>query len=229
MKTLRTSIIALLTLISFNISAQKVGEIDFDNIKSLTQDSLSATYYPTLISRFMSYDTTLTEYEYKLLYYGNVFTDAYNPYATSDAENEFLELYNKQEYTKAIPLGMKVLAENPINTTVLFKMLVIYNQLADEINEERFAMLYYGLLTQVYYSGDGKTCESAMVVIKVSDEYEIMAELQVNLETQALVGDCDLMEFDIKSQKIEKGEKPLKELYFNVRMPLDYLSKQFGN
>jgi len=229
MKTLRTSIIALLTLISFNISAQMVGEIDFDNIKALTQDSLSETYYPKLINRFMSYDTTLTEYEYKLLYYGNVFTDAYNPYATSDAENEFLELYNKQEYTKAIPLGMKVLEENPINTTVLFKMLVIYNQLADEINEERFAMLYYGLLTQVYYSGDGKTCESAMVVIRVTDEYEIMAELQVNLEMQALVGDCDLIEFDTKSQKLEKGEKPLKELYFNVRMPLDYLNKQFGN
>jgi len=229
MKTLRTSIIALLTLISFNISAQMVGEIDFDNIKALTQDSLSETYYPKLINRFMSYDTTLTEYEYKLLYYGNVFTDAYNPYATSDAENEFLELYNKQEYTKAIPLGMKVLEENPINTTVLFKMLVIYNQLADEINEERFAMLYYGLLTQVYYSGDGKTCESAMVVIRVTDEYEIMAELQVNLEMQALVGDCDLIEFDTKSQKLENGEKPLKELYFNVRMPLDYLNKQFGN
>jgi hypothetical protein len=88
-------------------------------------------------------------------------------------------------------------------------------------------MLYYGLLSEIYYSGDGKTCETAMVVIKVSDEYEIISELQLSVEMQSLVGDCDLMEFDTKLQELEKGEKPIKQLYFNVRIPLENLSKQF--
>ena len=219
--------ITLITILALNLSAQKIGTVDFDEIKLLTQDSLSETYYPKLIERFMSFDSTLTENDYKLLYYGNIFTESYNPYGTSNTEREFLELYNKQEYTKALPLGMKVLEENPINTTILFKMYVIYYQLDDKENLSKYALLYYGLLSEIYYSGDGQTCETAMVVIKVSDEYEIIAELQLNVEMQSLVGDCDLMEFEIESQNDEKYKVPIEKLYFNVRMPLDHLSKQF--
>jgi len=217
----------IICILPFGLFAQQIGKIDFDEIKLLTQDSLSETYYPKLIERFVSFDTTLTENDYKLLYYGNIFTESYDPYGRSDTEDEFLELYNKQEYTQAIPLGLKVLEENPINTTVLFKMFVIYYQLSDTENQNNYAMLYYGLLSEIYYSGDGKSCETAMVVIKVSDEYEIIAELQLNVEMQSLVGDCDLMEFDTELQKTEKDEKPIKQLYFNVRIPLENLSKQF--
>ncbi|HNQ68630.1 MAG TPA: DUF4919 domain-containing protein [Bacteroidales bacterium] len=224
---MKNILIAFICLLAQNIFSQQIGMVDFDKIKLLTQDSLSETYYPKLIERFVSFDTTLTENDYKLLYYGNIFTENYDPYGRSDAENEFLEIYNKQEYTQAIPLGLKVLEENPINTTVLFKMYVIYYQLSDTENRNNYAMLYYGLLSEIYYSGDGKTCETAMVVIKVSDEYEIISELQLNVKMQSLVGDCDLMEFDTKLQELEKGEKPIKQLYFNVRIPLENLSKQF--
>lgn len=214
-------------MFALNLYSQKIGKIDFDEIKLLTQDSLSETYYPKLIERFMSFDTTLTENDFKLIYYGNVFADNYNPYGTSETQREFLELYNKQDYSNAIPLGLQVLKENPINTTVLFKMIIIYYQLSDKENQNKYAMLYYGLLNEIYLSGDGNTCETAMVVIKVSDEYEIIAELQLNVEMQSLVGDCDLMEFEIESQNDEKYKVPIEKLYFNVRMPLDNLSKQF--
>lgn len=229
MKTIKITFISLITLLTLNLSAQKIGTVDFDEIKLLTQDSLSETYYPKLIERFMNFDSTLTENDYKLLYYGNIFTESYNPYGTSNTEGEFLELYNKQEYTKALPLGMKVLEENPINTTILFKMYVIYYQLNDKENLNNYALLYYGLLSEIYYSGDGKTCETAMVVIKVSDEYEILSEMQVKLEMQSLVGDCDLIEFDTESQITDNEQNPIKELYFNVRIPLEYLGKQFRN
>jgi len=226
-KTMKIIFVTLMTMFALNLYSQKIGSIDFDEIKQLTQDSLSESYYPKLIERFMSFDTTLTENDFNLLYYGNIFTDNYDPYGTSENERKFLELYNKQDYSNAIPLGLQVLNENPINTTILFKMLVIYYQLSDMENQTKYAMLYYGILKEIYSSGDGSTCETAMVVINVSDEYEIISELQLNVEMQSLVGDCDLMEFEIEPQNIDKDRIPIEKLYFNVIIPLENLSKQF--
>lgn len=227
MRIQKITIGIILLLFTLNLSAQKINEIDFDLIKTQTQDSLSYHYYPILLQRFLEFDSTLTAYEYELLYYGNVFTEAYNPYSTSENETKFLELYKKQEYNNALPFGLEVIKENPINTKILFKLLVIYNQLEDNENEAKYASLYYNLLYTIYSSGDGKSAQTAIVVISVSDEYEIIAELQLNFVGQALVGDCDLINFNMKTQKKIKGKKPIKELYFNVSKPLDYLNDVF--
>lgn len=211
-----------------NTYGQKISNIDFDFIKTKIQDSSSTLFYPLLIERFINADTTLTEKEIELIYYGNVFSESYKPYSTSEAEKKFMELYRQEKYKEAIPFGEEVLKENPINLKISFKMLVCYNVLGDKTTAKHYANRYFPLLDCIYYSGDGKSIQTAFVVLKVPDEYEILSSLELQSKGQALVGDTDVLTIDKKNQKAEKGKKKISSLYFNVSKPLDHLQKEFS-
>jgi hypothetical protein len=223
MRIQKSIIVIALAIITMDMSGQKILSIDFDEIKTLTQDSLSYAYYPVLAKRLLEFDKNLTANEYKLLYYGSVFNENYNPYGKSDSENKFTELYKNGKNEEALPYGLKALKENPINLSLIFKLLIIYDQQENKEMVDNYVMIYFRLIEAIYASGTGKSEKTAMVVVCVSDEYSIIADMQLDLVKQALVGDCDKMFFDTKSQKLEKGQKPTKVLYFNVTKPLDYL------
>lgn len=135
----------LLTLILFFTSnilfGQKILSVDFDQIKSRTQDSTSAFYYPVLIQKFLQFDTTLSDVEFYHIYYGIVFTDSYNPYGGGENEDMFITLYNQNKFQDAIPFGQKSLIENPVNLNVLFKMLVCHHNLEDKATAKKYATL----------------------------------------------------------------------------------------
>lgn len=65
-----------------------------------------------------------------------------------------------------------------------------------------------------------KTAATAFVVMCISDEYELMANLQVTNTSQSLVGDCDLM-------KLKENDLGLDKLYFNVSKPLESMMNMF--
>lgn len=228
MKKLIFSIILSITAIGAILS-QDFIEVNNVEIKNNTTDSLSYLYYPILLERFTSFDTTLTQDDYKHLYYGYVYTDMYNPYGEHELTDSFFNLYYNQEYTKAIDVGEKILKDDPVNTTIIFKMLVCNHVLENIEMKLNYVHQYYSLLSIIYNTGDGKSAETAFKVIKVSDEYEILKELGLKSNGQALVGFCDRLDIDQKSQKIEKGQKKIKELYFDVSLPFAYLNNQFSD
>lgn len=208
---------------------QQLSNINFDEIQSQTQDSSSPFYYPLLIQRFLQFDTTLTERDFKFIYYGNVYTDKYTPYGTKEDEKKFTELYKKEKYQEAIPLGQKALLENAVNLNVLYKLLVCFHALGDKATAQQYANLYFGLLGEIYRSGDGESVETAYVVIKINDEYQLLNELELQSVGQSLLakGPTDLLTIDTKNQKKVKGKKKIKELYFNVAKPFGHMAKQF--
>lgn len=207
---------------------QKISNIDFDLIKSHTQDSTSSFYYPLLIQRFLQFDTTLTEKEFCFIYYGNVFKDNYNPYGTGEDEEKFIQLFRQKNIQEAIPFGQKALIDNPVNLNILYKMLICFHNMGDKTTARKYANLYYGLLEEIYKSGDGRKIESAYVVIKVSDEYQILNDLELESTGQALLkGETDRLTINTKGQKKVKGRKKISELYFNVSKPFEHMSKQF--
>lgn len=221
----------LLTIFSIFFGAfangQKISNIDFEDVKQKTTDSSSPYYYPTLLERFVGFDTTLHFHELNYIYYGNVYSEQYSPYGTAKDESQFLELYNKQKFSEAISYGNKTLEENPINIKILFKMLVCHHNLGDKENAAKFAFMYFSLIDVIYKSGNGKSAKTAYVVIKVPDEYAVLSDLELRLTKQALVGDTDVMYIDKKGQKPPKGQKKIKALYFNVSKPLEYMMEQF--
>jgi hypothetical protein len=222
-------IICFIILVSVSTAAfpQEFLEIDMDKIEEKMSDSLSYLYYPVLLEKFINFDNTLSQEDYLHLYYGYIFTDMYNPYGQHENEEEFYDLYFAKKYEEAILLGKEILRSDPINTKIIFKILVCYHQTDNSEMYEKYAIQYYGLLQIIYYSGDGKSAKSAFKVINISDEYEILSELGLQSTGQALIGICDRLSIDTKSQEVEKGQEKIKELYFNISLPFEYLNKQF--
>jgi len=224
---MKTKVIGLLIgfFIHCNIYAQKVSNINFDEVKQLTQDSNSPYFFPKLLSRFIIADTTLTQKEFSLLYYGNSYQKSYSPYGNSDKKDEFYKFYNKKNYKEAIPIGEKILSENAINLKMSFKLLVCYNELGDTLMAKKFARRYFPLLRVIYHSGDGKSIETAYVVINVDDEYQLLQNEDLESTGQSLIGVTDKLTINTTNQK----EEPIiKELYFNVSRPFAYLTEQFN-
>lgn len=214
-------------VISFSY-AQKISKIDFDDVKAKTLDSFSVYYYPLLLEKFQKLDTTMTWAENKYLYYGNVYYKNYDPYGLSEKEEKFMKVYKQQKYKEAIALGLEAMKENPINLKLIYKLLICYHQSGDKELARRYAWMYFSLLNVIYTSGDGKGVETAMVVTRVSDEYEILADLELTLTKQSLLkGNTDMMTVNTKNQKVKKGQKKVKALYFNVSMPMSHLIQQF--
>ena len=223
----------LLIILLGNLYAQKISNIDFDKIKPAIQDSSSNYYYPILIERFLNFED-LMENEYKYLYYGSVFQDNYSPYKKSDNEKIFLEKVNKKMFEAAIPYGTEAMKENPMNLKVLLRMLVCYHELDNKETASQYAKLYYALLNVIHRSGDGKSKETAYVVACVSDEYEILANLELTPISQGLSGMTDIIRVEKKGETgsipvEEKGKKSKKiktkidSVYFNVSKPFESL------
>ena len=79
---------------------------------------------------------------------------------------------------------------------------------------------YNNILSAIFDSGDGKTAATAFVVMCVSDEYEVMASMQVENTAQSLNGNCDVMD-------LKKNDINIDKLYFNVSKPLEAMMKMF--
>ena len=221
MKTSLLSLIFCLT-VSSAVLAQKVSKIDFDLIKTETTNAESEHFYPNLLTRYVEGDTNLTIEDYAFIYYGNVFTENYNPYGLSKDQSKFMELYREKKYEKAIAYGEKVLKENPVNLKITFKMMVCYHVLEEVEKSKLYAKRYFPVLDCIYKGGDGLSEETAYVVIMVADEYEIMADMKVSMTSQSLVRNTDVI-----TLKEQEGGNKLEKLYFNVSKPLNKMAEQF--
>lgn len=226
MKT-KTIILALLCISVWGYG-QYISNVDFDSIRLNIQDSTSKYYYPNLNSRLLENDTTLTSEDYKHLYFGNVYSDNYSPYGKSEIEKEFINLYKAGYFKEAKVLGKKVLKENLINIQSTYRLLICYDVLGIRDTARIYANKYFSLLDVIYRSGDGKSISTAYVVISADDEYQILTDLGLKRKRQDLLsGPTDRLSIYKKGQKRVKGRKKIKELYFNVSKPFEYMKNQF--
>jgi hypothetical protein len=207
-------------------AAQVISEVNFDSVKTSVSDSLSNYYYPKLVNRFWANDTNLTATDYHHLYYGNIFQSYYYPYGASQAEKKFNDgVANNLSVAELEVLGLAVLKENPVNLDAILKLILVYNLMKNAEMATLYAKKYVSFLEVIYASGRGQTCENSFVVISVDDEYHITSNLGLEVKNQFLEGVCDCLYF---SKAGQKGRYKLKKLYFNVRIPLTYLSKSYN-
>jgi len=210
---------------SISVNGQRLSRIDFDEIKKEVERNDGDYFYPQLVNRLIAQDTTLRKEDYKHLYYGNVFQSYYYPYGSTEKEKTFEDAYLlNNDFDKIEHLGLDVLKENPVNLKVMLQLIFLYNHTKSVEKATRMATIYVGFLEVIYGSGTGQSCADSFVVISVDDEYAITADLGLKVVKQALVGSCDRLNF---SKKGQQRKNRIKVLYFNVKIPLTYLSKSF--
>jgi len=206
---------------------------DYEQIKKLVNSKSSNFYYPDLLRRFEAADTTLTVEQMYYFYYGTATRPDYSPYKPSnyDALHKALEKDNPEEkdWQEAARVIDEQLKTDPTNIRFHFYKQIVYNNLYGPESEKTFDAhnQVVMLISAVTSTGDGRSKETALHVICVTDEYGIMDVFGLSPKQQSLVHDDYGQSYDVMD--LEKNEYGLESMYFNITVSMDAMNKMFGS
>ena len=208
--------ILILFSICFQImTAQDELTINYDSIKTKTENTKSTYYYPKLLDRFNDCDETLTLEEYAIIYYGFTFQ---KEYLNKQPDEKILnELLKKEDYKQLEIECRRILGQNPVSLSANDNLgYALFKQGRKEAEWKKYQKRYRAIRKVIVYSGNGLSCETAFKVIYVSDEYNILySYFQVEeINKQTLDGLCD--KFDILPTEFYKS----KTVYFDISRKL---------
>lgn len=189
-------ILVVLVIPDYKVSAE---ELDFNQIEQEVCNYYSKFYYEILAKRYRAGDT-LSDEEFKYLYYGFIFQDEYMAYEKPEIDKYLLKLKKKEEFNNdslAI-IFREFIQKSDLNILLsLYYLKIIENTLfnaKDFISAQQIRKRFDRIVDLVRKYGDGKTCESAFVVLSVSDEYTFLNILGYEpAGEQALVIGCDAL------------------------------------
>lgn len=216
---MRTIVLLLVCLLSFALHAQEQAFVapDYDDIRQEITNKSSPYYYPLLLKRYKSLDTTLTSQEYTHLYYGYVFQKSYKPYNVPK-ENQLIsnllekEPLTKKDLDKIIRLTSKSLKRFPFNLDQLINRSFAYHLKGQEDVSIKLRKQFSDLLEAIRMTGNGLKQETAYHVITVGNEYEFIRAYGLVPHSQIFANMCDYIKLASNTYEIEG-------LYFNVEQP----------
>ena len=199
---------------------------DVKAIKKTVSDKTSGLYYPLLMQRFMTGDTTMNLSEKRHLYYGYSASEKYSPYGGSHFQDSIRTILTliESDYVKLLVFTDSVLKESPFNLRALNYRL----HAARKMGNTEIATLTHAkielLLDAILSSGDGRSVPGAFWVIEVSHEYFLLGVLGLEYGgAQSLVdGPCDFL-------TVKENKAGLKGVYFNVSIGFGTLSDMFNS
>ncbi|MGV3540940.1 MAG: DUF4919 domain-containing protein [Rufibacter sp.] len=204
-------------------SAQTLSNVDFTKVYAAIEDQASPFYYPTLLERYLAHDSMLTVFDYHHLYYGYPKQAGYNPYARSAGEQEARKLLDAGQLDQAKQVLLSEFKRHPFNLGLIFVLGSIADQQQNTPEARQWMLKFDGLLRTIIQSGDGKSEESAWVVIAAQDEYPVMGVLGLEPKGQALLkGKYDRQTLQTPN-RLESDE-----LFFNIEIPYGHLAKAFS-
>jgi len=214
MKNLKR-IVFFLLLSNFVVTVFAQTPPDFDAIKKEISKKKSEFFYEDLMNRYKSGDTSLTNTDFHYLYYGYTFQPQFAPYDRCAALDKQKPYFNKEELTlqdcdSIIKYAEICLDFFPFDIRQMNNLGYVY------IVKEQFTEATFWLrransiLETILASGEGTTKESALYVITVTHEYDILEALQLRSTTQSLIQNkYDYME-------VSANDRNIKGLYFNI-------------
>jgi hypothetical protein len=177
--------------------------------------------YEALLERVKKQDQTVDFQALRLAY-----TDAkaYAPYDgnLSSHRNMFASL-KANEYDKALESATTILSANYMDIMGHFGSFVAHRELGHADLSAYHRFVFEGLLNSIKNSGDGKTMETAFVVISTDEEYALFNYLGLRPTDQALVKEKGHT-FD-KMTTLDTKTNQSVIYYFNIDKPFNWLDK----
>jgi len=221
MKNLIITILLSINLLPVFSQSTAFSPPDYAAIKKVVKDASSPNYYPRLLERYLSLDSSLKANDYTNLYYGYVFQKEYKPYDAIPEEREFRSYVNKlgnltpEELDKMIELGKAYRKKFPFNSDVAKYLWIAYQKKNDFATGLKMSLQSFYILDAIKKSGDGKTPETAYHVLTIGNEYELVRSLFLQVESQSLTG----RNFDYL--KLKQNRSNIEGLYFNIEKMRD--------
>ncbi len=196
-------------------------------IDSVTKVKNTIFYYPVLLKRYRHNDTTLSQYQIHLLYYGKFFQEGASIFDHNQGLNDSIKaVYKKETLTdndliQLLGYFLKLHDTMPFDLGTLYKL----NSVCQKLNDARAAKYAYKLkmiLQAIVATGDGRTENSGFHIGSVSDEYSFLSIMGLKFGgSQSLIKDCDYL-------KVGENKYDIKGIYFNIEQILAEERKLFG-
>lgn len=206
-----------------NVTGQKADfkVPDYNGIERIIKDNQSEFYYPKLMDRYRNSDTTLNLSDYRVLYYGFLYSDLYSPYGQSDYLDTINAIFNKDtllasDYSDIIKFENLVLESYPFNLRDLNSLSYCYFQTGDSSSMNEVNYKIKMIVSTILSTGDGKKENTAWHVIAVGHEYDLLFFLGFQFGgSQSLTKKgCDYL-------KVQKNEYGIDGFYFDVNKILE--------
>lgn len=220
MKILLLLISLVITSLTFAQAHWQVPQ--YDEIKKVITAENSDNNYDKLLRRFNDLDTTLSDEHYFVLYYGQYFQDSYKP---SNSGNNLIKKMGRSVDEKSyLTFKDSLIATKhlyPFDLRALSMGSVLAHRFADNEFATKLDRQLIGILKSIFSTGDGKSLETALHVLNVSDEYVVCDILNVSVTGQRTVKNCDFLTTE-NTHVFEKG------IYFNIEKIFEGYAKLFG-
>ena len=129
-----------------------------------------------------------------------------------------LKTYNDDDPKEFLAGSEAWLRKCPVDAKVHLMRAGLLLKAGDVPGHLYHRMIFYGLLTSIVTSGDGKSPETAYKVISVDEEYTVLNHIGAKVKSQSLVaGSCDAMAVQFNGADTT--------LYFDASIPMEALRK----
>ena len=176
--------------------------------------------YQALLDRLKNGDVSINLTELRML---STQLPDYNPYRTmielKDKENQMWKAYKDGKYEEALQFGNSILEINYLRSMTHYIFSEIYGKQGNPQKQKFHVDVFFNLVDSVINSGDGKSPETAMTVIEIDEEYNVLDVLGFEKDSQTLI-EKDGKRFDqISAKNPETGE--VRDFYFNIDLFYD--------
>lgn len=220
-------IIFLSTISSYQSFAQgkklpdvKVMGIELTTIENLVNDEESVYYYPKLVERYNTLDSSLYRIDYIMLYYGYALQEEYRPFESMQIEDS-LHLLNQQgKFAEADVLSNIFLQKKPISFFGNIERGACLYALQDSIRSVHFLEKYNKLFTAVETAGVGNSYEDPIVLITPLDAEVFIRRYQLKVIERKAEEKNNHKYLYFKVLSPEEKEFPI---YFDVTIPFAFI------
>ena len=130
------------------------------------------------------------------------------------------------EYEKVILEADKGVVIEPFSLRFLIAKSDALRKLGRIEESDGVRKEWFSIADSILMSGDGQTKETAYIVLRVNEEYSILALLGLKSESQSLIHDDDKVYDVFEAAHIETGEK--YKVYFDITVVFNSLESKFG-
>ncbi|HET9226960.1 MAG TPA: DUF4919 domain-containing protein [Thermoanaerobaculia bacterium] len=152
--------------------------------------------------------------------------DDYKPYGVSVEEHPF-KVLKAGNLDRAQALVQQILAESYLDVDAHNVGALLADKRGDKAAAAHHRYVLGGVIDSILASGDGKTAETAWVVIAVSEEYATVGVLGLQVVEQNLVRDAESGHSYDVLEVMDPETKTTQRVYFNIDSVMGALSKKF--
>ncbi len=198
---------------------------DLDEIRESTLNPSSPYYFPKLMKKYKSNDTTMNNDEYRHFYLGYMFQEDFDPYRVSPYANKTDDLRMKATHTKEeidtiSKYANLALEDNPFDLRQMSFLVHVLKEKRKDMSAKIWEYRLEHLLGAIKSTGTGESLNKAWYVIYPMHEYDMVQLLGYEAtDAQYIEPGFDYLTVVPDESNKTKRDKSAEGFYFNIMVP----------